>query len=333
MSNLISYPNFSSIALWFGAAVTNEGSGGDPPGTSPNGSTTYLKVNTSGTTIYQNFTISFGAVPYYIRYYLKKENSGIYNFTISIINNATTSILASQQFKINASGVVTGPALSSTSWLTFTTDVPAVMAGDYRFQIQTNNESGSTHSIYMYLTDIYVGTSSNYCVNKGTKILSLRDGLELYIPIEQLNKETDLVKTYLNGFKKISDVKHMILNNNPDDFTSCMYIMEKKGNMVDDLVVSGGHSILEDSYESTEAEKIHKELFGGTLEKIDNKVLVLAGKSSKFRQIKNKEIFDIYHIALEGDENNEDKRYGIWANGVLTESTYKKILYKSLNLL
>ncbi len=332
MSNLISYPNFSSIATWYGMAITNQGNE-TPPAPSPNGSTTYLQVIVPNTTIWQNFTINSGAIVHYVRYYLRKSSTGIYNFTISIISNAYGNTIISQPFKINASGVVTGPALSTTEWTTYTDSIPAPIVGEYRFQIQTNNESGSTHSIYTYLTDIYVGTSWNYCVNKGTKILSLRNDIEQYIPIEELNKETDLVKTHIHGFKKISEVKHMILNNNPDEFTSCMYIMEKKGDMIDDLVVSGGHSILEDSYESTEAEKIHKELFGGTLEKIDNKVLVLAGKSSKFRQIKNKEIFDIYHIALEGDENNEDRRYGIWANGVLTESTYKKILYKSLNLL
>ncbi len=272
-----------------------------------------------------------GTVTRYLRYNLFFKTSrtptppyGISPITIRVVDNSTGTYYF----------YLTGLDDSSPrSWTKYAGTLSGLIDTTmYRFSVMSASTLNPSDAYY--LTDVYIGSDSSVlCFNKGTKILSLRDGIEMYIPIEELDKEKDLVKTYLNGFKKISGVKHMILNNNPEDFTSCMYIMEKQRDMIDDLVVSGGHSILEDSYESTEAEKMHKELFGGEIEKIDNKVLVLAGKSSKFKQIKNKEIFDIYHIALEGEnDKNEDKRYGIWANGVLTESTYKKVLYKSLNL-
>ena len=104
-----------------------------------------------------------------------------------------------------------------------------------------------------------------------------------------------------------------------------MYIMKKQENMTKDLIVTGGHSILVDNYNNDEIRRKHKKTFGSKLDPIDDKQLLLAGLSDSFTQIKGDDIYDIYHIVLE-DEDGKSKRYGIWANGVLTESAYKNIL-------
>ena len=245
--------------------------------------------------------------------------------SVKLLNNSDNVVSNLQDFNDN----------TSLNWTKYASTLSSLTdTAYYKLAITTASAtatSGPNQDAY-YLTDVYIGDDSSViCFNSGTKILCIRDNVEQYIPIELINKETDLVKTYKNGNRKVSKLKHMILNNNPEDFTQCMFVMPKKGDMIDDLIVTGGHSILVDKYETDEIENIHKELFGGQLEKIDSKVLVLAGKSDEFKKIENKEIFDIFHIALEGDSDEDDNRYSIWANGVLTESTYKKVLYKTLN--
>lgn len=175
-----------------------------------------------------------------------------------------------------------------------------------------------------YVTDFYIGTSSNYCFNKGTEILCTRNFVDRYIPIEFINKETDLVKTYKHGNKKIQNIYHSLLKNNVNEFTKSMFVMKKKENMTNDLIVTGGHSILVDNYKTDELERKHVKAFG-FLDPIDDKQLLLAGFSDSFTQIEGDDIYDIFHIVLE-DDDGKSKRYGIWANGVLTESTYKSIL-------
>lgn len=208
--------------------------------------------------------------------------------------------------------------------------IPPITFVNQNFYITISNQTNPTTNTKLFLTDAYFGTSNEYCFNKGTKILCIVDDIEQYIPIEQL-KNGDLVKTYLHGYRKIDNVMRSIFKNDTSYFQKSMYKMSKRDNMLDDLIVTGGHSILVDSYDSDEVKNEHKHLFGGELDPIDDKFLLLAGKSKLFEQIQGDELFDIYHLCLEGDTPEHDKRYGIWANGVLTESTYKKIIYDVLN--
>jgi hypothetical protein len=169
------------------------------------------------------------------------------------------------------------------------------------------------------------------CFNKGTKILCInKNNEEEYIPIEKITNDI-LIKTYKHGNKKIYKIANNIIHNDCTHFTKSMYIMKKRGDMIDDLIVTGGHSILIDEYNTEEIKDEHKNIFG-KLEQIDNKYLLLAGKSELFEQIKDDKSYIIYHIALiNDDEDNDCTRYGIWANGILTESTFKYIVDKYLN--
>jgi hypothetical protein len=51
----------------------------------------------------------------------------------------------------------------------------------------------------------------------------------------------------------------------------------------------------------------------------------MAGYSSKFEQIQEKEKFTYYNFNLEND-GDENKRYGVYANGVLVETPSEKII-------
>jgi hypothetical protein len=159
------------------------------------------------------------------------------------------------------------------------------------------------------------------CFNEGTKILCLNKNLEEeYIPIENLRKG-DLVKSYQHGYRKIDLIGKNPMINNPDKFNECMYKMAKteENGLIEDLIVTGGHSILVDDLGVLKEEN-DKTL--GSTPMIDDKYLLLSAVSKQFIKLENTNLYSYYHFILENDGDN-DKRYGIWANGILTETPSK----------
>ena len=155
------------------------------------------------------------------------------------------------------------------------------------------------------------------CFIKGTKILCLNKDLEeVYIPIEELNDEY-LVKTYLHGYKKISSIGKSIITNDIDDMNYCIFRLNSEDEIYDNLIVTGGHAVLVD--ELSELEIKEHLLKWAELKKIDDKYLLLAGLSSRFEKIIDNNNYEVFHIVCE-DDGDEFKQYGIYANGILTES-------------
>jgi DNA-binding beta-propeller fold protein YncE len=160
------------------------------------------------------------------------------------------------------------------------------------------------------------------CFNKGTKILCLNKMMEEeYIPIEDL-KKGDLVKSYLHGYRKIDSIGGNKMINNPEHFNLSMYKMEKtlENGLTEDLIVTGGHSILVDDLGEYYAENEIR--FKGTIPKIDDKFLLLCFLTKDFTQLTDTNEYTYYHLCLENNGNN-DERFGIWANGILTETISK----------
>jgi alpha-tubulin suppressor-like RCC1 family protein len=157
------------------------------------------------------------------------------------------------------------------------------------------------------------------CFNEGTKILCLNKSLEEeYIPIEHL-KKGDLVKSYKHGYRRIDLIGKNTMFNNPKYFNLCMYKMIKteENGLLEDLIVTGGHALLVDDL-TTYVDK-NKKLFKGETIKIDDKYLLLAAVSDDFIKIENNDLYIYYHLTLENNGDNNE-RFGIWANGVLTET-------------
>jgi hypothetical protein len=164
-----------------------------------------------------------------------------------------------------------------------------------------------------------------FCFNEGTKILSLNKQLEEeYISIENLRKG-DLVKSYKHGYRKVDLIGKNVMINNPELFTSCMYKMEKtdENGLLEDLIITGGHSLLVDDLGSFKEE--NDKLFSGETLRIDDKYLLLAGVSSDFVKLDNTDKYTYYHFVLENNGDDEE-RFGVWANGVLTETPSKNFL-------
>jgi len=160
------------------------------------------------------------------------------------------------------------------------------------------------------------------CFNHGTKILCLNQNFnEEYIPIQDLRKEHHLVKTYLHGYRKIDRLGKGVVVNHPDLWHGCMYKMEKteENGLIEDLIVTGGHSILVDNV-SDEEHQYQVNKIG--IQKIDGKQLLLASASPNFVKIEDTDLHAYYQLTPENNGNN-DERFGIWANGVLVETPSK----------
>ena len=190
--------------------------------------------------------------------------------------------------------------------------------------LYTNTNTSAAYSFFSQPTysnvRIIIGAS---CFNEGTKILALDKNLnEEYISIQNLQKG-DLVKTYLHGYRKITSIGKGKMRNDQNKWDKCMYKLEKteSNGLIEDLIITGGHSILVDDLKNYKEE--NDTLFGGLSPKIDDKYLLLASVSTDFIKVKDMNIYTYYHLTLENN-GNDDERFGIWANGMLTETPSKK---------
>ena len=84
-------------------------------------------------------------------------------------------------------------------------------------------------------------------------------------------------------------------------------------------------SILVDAlFQNEEEIKKKEEYWGEEQYVIDDRFLVLAAVSKDFIQITNNELYTVYHFVLDQNGDDDTKRYGVWANGVMSESQSKK---------
>jgi hypothetical protein len=188
-------------------------------------------------------------------------------------------------------------------------------------QVSVNEAGVETDNIFFPANFTIQTISDPSCFNEGTKILCLNKNLEEeYILIENLRKG-DLVKSYKHGYRKIDLIGKNLTINNPEKFNECMYKMEKteENGLLDDLIVTGGHSILINDL--TEYKEENDKIFG-TTPMIDDKYLLLSAVSKEFIKLENTNLYTYYHFILENN-GNDDERFGVWANGILTETPSK----------
>jgi hypothetical protein len=169
------------------------------------------------------------------------------------------------------------------------------------------------------------------CFIEGTKLLVHSHDKDIYVNIQDL-RVGDLVKTYLHGDKRIKFIGRGIMTNAPNVWNGCVRRLAKSGDMIEDLFVTGAHSILVNELSTKETEGMIA-IYGTANRKIDDKTLLLSWVSDKFEAVNDNKNYTYYHLVLEHD-NDENKRYGIWANGILTESQSEKhFLAKPYDLL
>jgi surface protein len=159
--------------------------------------------------------------------------------------------------------------------------------------------------------DIPTPDSETSCFNRGTKILCKGEWKQ----IETL-RCGDLVQTYKHGYRPITNIGKGSFINEPSIWHTCMYQGQKEGH--EPLIITGGHSLLVD-YLSLEEQEAQSVFWGRGEEVIDDKLLMIAPVSPEFKQITDNKVYTYYHFTVQNDGDN-DRRYGVWANGFLTET-------------
>jgi hypothetical protein len=237
----------------------------------------------------------------------------------NLIDNNKTYILVLNDISF------TNYTISEPSQVTFTNVVSNIF-GTIPFEIYE-----SPSNIYNSSLNI-----DAVCYAKGTKILCLINEIEQYVNIEDIKEDT-LIKTYLHGYKKIKILGKTTIKNTYEKKINKIYKMskEKDSNLIDDLYVTGQHSLLVDSL--TPLEKTQTMTKWKKFLSIDDKQLLMAWISNKFEDVKNNNIYELYQIILEHEKDSG--RYGIWANGILSETmsmetfkNKKKLLNSYVNI-
>lgn len=254
------------------------------------------------------------------------------NYTTNKLGGSVAGFIASNTFNTtnitfpnyNSAIIVTSVLLktlynATNSFFAFTMN----QIFDPPVLIEQNRVYYSDGSKYEVITSIEQTTDPS-CYNEGTKILcGIKNSddseyTDTYIPIENLRKG-QMVKTYLHGYKKIMMIGKNTMINDPITRFGCMYVMKKTdtNGLIEDLMVTGGHSILVDDL------GIHKKRNDRIMKRVvDGKHFLLAAVSSDFEKIQEIRPFTYYHLTLESDDPK--RFYGIWANGILSESTCQK---------
>jgi len=158
------------------------------------------------------------------------------------------------------------------------------------------------------------------CFKQNTKILTYGG----YIPIQDL-KRGDLIKTIQDGFKPVSLIgkSHIVHNQEhpkKDQLYKCS--QSKYPELFEDLIITGGHAILVDSFKEGEREQVIQ--FYGKLFSTGTKYRLPVCLDTRAASYEDEGEHTIYHIALEHD--NIYSNYGIYANGLLVESCSKNYL-------
>jgi len=164
------------------------------------------------------------------------------------------------------------------------------------------------------------------CFKEGSKILCKVDGKDVYVPIQNLRKG-DLVKTVNNGYKAVemigvTKLLHMGLSRRiKDQLYVCSSAQYPE--VVEDLVLTGAHSVLVDNFKNDEQKQAVVKLLGDTYV-TDRKYRLPACIDDRTSVYTQRGSFKIYHLALENVDYYGN--YGVYANGLLVETCSRRYL-------
>jgi hypothetical protein len=162
------------------------------------------------------------------------------------------------------------------------------------------------------------------CFGHGTLITCLVDGVEMPLSIESLQKGM-LVKTYNHSYIPIHTIKKSMIYN-PSHSSRIMHRLyrakkESFSSLTQDLILTGGHSILMDTINISATIGDEKYEILDTDEKTyitDNKFRVMSYLLKDVEIYEKSGMFPIYHFSLENPD--EYSNYGVYANNLLVES-------------
>jgi hypothetical protein len=164
------------------------------------------------------------------------------------------------------------------------------------------------------------------CFLEGSKILCQVDQKDVYIPIQDIKKGM-LVKTNLDGYKAVDTIGHTKMYNSIGASSrpkTCLYkcTKEKYPELIEDLYITGCHSILVDDITDEQRKSIIEQF--GRIYITSQKYRLMACIDERAEAFTKEGLFPIWHLALEN--NNYYSNYGVYANGLLVETASKRYL-------
>jgi hypothetical protein len=222
--------------------------------------------------------------------------------------NYTNALGYSGSFTVGAGGPF-GPGSGYTNWRL------------------ASNSNGTSPQNVVYTNGSELNSDGSYflypsapCFLEGTTILCQVDGVEKYIPVEELTKGT-LVKTRLDGYKSVILIGKGTIQNpgNDERIENRLYkcSTSKYPQLKDDLYITGCHSILESNITEKQKEDTIKHL--GKIFITENRYRLIACVDERAEPWNSKGAYTIWHFALENQ--NETMNYGVYANGGLLVET------------
>ena len=148
------------------------------------------------------------------------------------------------------------------------------------------------------------------CFGKGT-LIQCEGGS---VPVEEL-KVGMKVKTLKHGYKAVTLIGTSNIHNRADSerVRERLYVYPKEN-----LILTGGHSVLLDDVSGDQLERIKKSF--GKIYFTEGKLRLMAMDDETAKPYLTKGIFPIYNFVLEAP--NEHTNYGVFANGKLVESSF-----------
>jgi len=193
----------------------------------------------------------------------------------------------------------------------------------------------SLQNVYFVTQDLSViiqYMSSTTCFKEGTKILTSNG----YVPIEELHVG-DLIKTLRNddqpivriGVTEIYHSSDQIENRDKNRLYRCSPVHYPDTGLMEDLILTGCHSILVDDFVSEEQREQTIQV-NGKIYVTDHKYRLPACADPRSTIYEIAGHYRIYHLALQ----HEDIRmnYGIYANGLLVETCSIRFMDQFANM-
>jgi hypothetical protein len=194
------------------------------------------------------------------------------------------------------------------------------------WRIASNSTGTSPQNVVYNNGDILISDGAYYmypaapCFLEGSTILCQIDGVERYVPVEQLTKGT-LVKTSMDGYKPVVLIGKGTLQNPGTDERTEQRLYKcspsKYPPLKEDLYITGCHSILQFSITNKQKEATIKHL--GSLFVTDSKYRLMAFLDERAEPWNSEGEYTIWHFALE--HHDDGMNYGVYANGGLVVET------------
>jgi hypothetical protein len=248
-------------------------------------------------------------------------------FTVNLTNCYT---LYGRITNNNTGMVIKNCYIANTNWITADAKTTLLLdTNAWAFQ-RINGITDKTlpfQLLSLNPNNLSVYTDTIPCFNNDTKILTSNG----YIPIQNLRKG-DAIKTLLHGYVPIDAIGYRDIYNTSSNnkINDKLYVCTKSeySEIIEDLIITGSHSILVDEFKQGEQEETIKIL--GKIYVTDNKYRLPACVDSRAKPYNIEGTFTIYHIALKHD--NYFMNYGIYANGLLVETCSKRYLTELSNM-